>query len=232
MNNMEEIQSAIERLTPAERASIALWLRHEWGETGHRVAEPEAAYVAAPEPHRLSVEEYLELEEASALKHEYVGGEIFAMSGASLRHNAISGNLFNAISAHLHGKPCRAFIADVKIRLQFDRDEIFYYPDVMVACGRLSMEDKYLRDPKLVIEVLSPSTEAIDRREKALHYRSIASLEEYALVAQRRHEVSVFRRRENWEPRVSTAPQAVADFLSIGFSLPLARVYDGVFRGS
>jgi Uma2 family endonuclease len=227
MNAMDEIKQALGKLSPRERTGIAMWLS-ESGDGGYTVAEPAVAYGAAQEPHRLSVEEYLKFEEASPAKHEYVAGEIFAMSGPSLRHNVISQNVARAFSDHLRGGPCQSFIADIKVRLKIDTKEFFYYPDVVVACGQLNMEERYLLNPKLIVEVLSPATESIDRREKALNYQRIASLEEYVLVAQRMQELTFYRRVEDWEPRALTAPEAVAQFQSIELALPLARIYEGI----
>jgi Uma2 family endonuclease len=224
MNTVQQIKQAIEHLSFADRESIETWIRktsYAW----QGVAEPaDAAYAAMP--HGLSVEEYLKLEETSTIKHEYVAGEIFAMSGTSRRHNAIALNVSSAFLSHLRGGPCRTSIADVKVRLRIHRDEIFYYPDVLVACGQQNLAEHFVYDPKLLVEVLSRSTEAIDRREKAVNYKRILSLEEYVLIAQRRPEVVIHRRAENWTPRVMTGLEAVADFRSIAFSLPLAQVYD------
>jgi Uma2 family endonuclease len=155
-------------------------------------------------------------------------GEIFAMSGASPRHNVIALNLAAAFHAHLGGGPCRAFIADVKLRLRVGYDEIFYYPDVWVACGELPVDDRYVRDATLIVEVLSPSTASIDRREKALNYRRISSLKEYVLVAQDALDVTIYRSCEDWRPQRLGAPEEVAEFRSIGLSLPLTQVYRGV----
>jgi len=124
----------------------------------------------------MSVEEYLKFDESSSIKHEYVAGEVFAMSGPNLRHNLISLNLARAFFNHLQGGPCQAFAAEIKVRLRIETREFFYYPDVVVACGPLNMEERYLHNPRLIVEVLSPSTESIDRREKALNYQRIASL--------------------------------------------------------
>lgn len=119
-------------------------------------------------------------------------------------------------------------MADFKVRLEINREDIFYYPDVMVACQRVGVEHDYLRYPTLLVEVLSPSTENIDRREKLLNYPQISTVEEYVLVAQETREVTIHRRAEDWAPRLLTAPADVAEFRSIKLSLPLARIYEGV----
>lgn len=175
--------------------------------------------------HPLCVEDYLKYEADGRVRHEYIAGEIFAMTGASVEHNRIAGRIFNAFANHLRGGPCEAYMSDVKVRLKNNMEDIFYYPDVMVACGREGAEKYYIRNPKLIVEVLSPTTEAIDRREKSLHYRQIPSLEEYVLVAQDNCEVTIQRRSEEWQPTILTSPTMTAEFRSIGFSLPLAQIY-------
>jgi Uma2 family endonuclease len=177
---------------------------------------------------RLSVEDYLAYEADGRQRHEYFAGEIFAMTGASLEHNIIAGNLFNALSNHLRGGPCRAFMSDFKVRLKNGIEDIFYYPDVMVAGGREGIEKYYLTQPTLVVEVLSPSTEHIDRREKAFHYRQIATLQEYVLVAQERCEVTICRRADHWGATTVNAQAANAEFRSINLALPLAEIYAGL----
>jgi Uma2 family endonuclease len=180
-------------------------------------------------PVLISVEDYLRHEADGPVRHEYIGGRIHAMAGASERHNLIAGNLFAQFHAHLRGGPCRVYMADFKVRLEINREDLFYYPDVMVACQRTGVEEHYLRFPTLIVEVLSPSTESIDRREKLLNYPQIATLDEYVVVAQDRREVMVHRRAEYWAPHLLTAPESAAEFRSIKFSLPLSRIYEGVF---
>lgn len=181
---------------------------------------------------RLSIEDYLKLETDGRLRHEYVAGETFAMTGASLEHNLIAGNIFRLLSNHLHGGPCRTFMSDFKVRLKNNMDDIFYYPDVMVACGNEGIEKYYLRNPKLVVEVLSPATEAVDRREKLIHYRRVASLEEYVLVAQHEPEVTIHRRSDEWEPTVITSLESPAQLRSVGMSVTLREFYQGVTLSS
>lgn len=126
------------------------------------------------------------MEESTPLKHEYVAGEVFAMSGATLRHNLISQNIASRLRAAADGGPCRVFIEGVKLRVR--RDAI-YYPDVVVVCGPIRDSDVMVSNPGLVVEVLSPSTAGTDRREKLLAYRDIASLRSYLIVSQSRRRV-------------------------------------------
>lgn len=177
----------------------------------------------------MSVAEYLAFEETSAVRHEFVGGEVHAMSGASLAHNKITGNIFAHFHARLRGGPCQVFMSDVKVRLEISRDDIFYYPDVVVSCHPTSSEKYFLRFPTLVVEVLSPSTETTDRREKHANYRYAQTLEEYVLVSQERREVTIFRRATGWQSEQLTGPDAVAEFRSLNQSLTFAEIYEGVF---
>jgi Uma2 family endonuclease len=177
----------------------------------------------------MSVAEYLAFEEASAVKHEFVGGEVHAMSGASLAHNQIAGNIYSALRAGLHGGPCRVFVAEVKVRLEVARDEVFYYPDVVVSCHPTGKDTHFLRFPTVVFEVLSPTTEAIDRREKLANYRLAQTLEEYVLVTQDRREVTIFRRATGWQGEIFTAPEARVEFQSVKQAMTVAAIYEGVF---
>lgn len=177
----------------------------------------------------MSVADYLAFEETSAVKHEFVGGEIHAMSGASLAHNRIAGNIYSTLHTALRGGPCQVFMADVKVRLEVARDEYFYYPDVVVTCHPSGRDTHFLRFPTLVVEVLSPATETIDRREKNAHYRLAQTLEEYVLVAQDRREVTIFRRRSGWQGEIFTAPEARVEFQSLQQAMTVAAIYDGVF---
>jgi Uma2 family endonuclease len=180
-------------------------------------------------PLHLSVEDYLKFEADGQVRHEFIGGRIHAMSGTTVRHNEIAGNLLAALFAHLRAGPCRAYFNDVKVRLEVNREDIFYYPDVMVACENEGKEKHFLRHPKLIVEVLSSSTEAIDRREKLLNYPRIASLEEYAIIAQDTREITIHRRETQWRPTLISTPDAPVEFRSIKLTVPLAQIYDGVF---
>lgn len=141
---------------------------------------------AAEERRLLSVAEYVQFELASPRKHEYVAGQVFAMVGVSRRHSGITGNLFLKLAQAAGDGPCRVHLAEVRLRAS---ENIFYYPDVMVACGP-EPEDPYIEDaPCLVVEVLSPSTATVDRREKLLVYRQIPSLRAYLIVHQEERRV-------------------------------------------
>lgn len=233
IQTLNEIQQAIERLPAGARISLERWFyahpfRYGDLEFINHVAAPATAYKVAHK--RMSCDEYLEFEKSDPAKHEYVAGEVFAMWGPSKRHGLICGNLFSAFVHHLKGGPCQTFIGNFKVRIRVGLDDYFYYPDIMVACGPGGLEDFYLEDPKLVIEVLSPSTERTDRHEKVSIYQRIPTLEEYALIAQDVPDVVVCRRSENWRPRKFESPEALVEFGSIGLALPLLRIYDGAFQ--
>ncbi|MBI4540986.1 MAG: Uma2 family endonuclease [Gemmatimonadetes bacterium] len=138
-------------------------------------------------PRRLpSVEEYLRCEQASDVRHEYVAGGPYALADASRRHNRIALNIATRLVAAARGGSCRVYAGDVKLRAAQD---IIYYPDVMVACGPAGRDPLVEDAPCLVIEVTSPSTDAIDRREKLVVYKQIPSLEGYVIVDQDRRRV-------------------------------------------
>src|SRR5690348_2993556 len=147
----------------------------------------------------LSVEQYLAGEQEREVRHEYVAGEIFAMAGTTDAHNQICRNIYVAIHAHLRGGPCRLFMADVKARGLAEGQNFVYYPDLMVTCDPRDTEPLYKSYPKLIIEVLSESTERHDRTEKFWNYIQIETLEEYVLVAHDRVMVTVFRRSNGWK---------------------------------
>jgi Uma2 family endonuclease len=174
----------------------------------------------------MTLEEYLEFEEQSRVRHEYVAGEIFAMTGVTKRHNRIAGRLYLELANQLKGGTCDPYMSDIKVKLQVNRDIHVYYPDVMVVCGRDPQEDRYVANPKLIIEVLSSSTAGVDRHEKRIAYREIPALEEYVVVAQEVIGVTVFRRQEGWEPVLLESPDAVLELRSIGLRVPLATIYE------
>ena len=128
-----------------------------------------------------SAEDFLAWEPAQLDRHEYVDGEVFAMAGAEDRHVTVSMNIAFALRQHLSGSPCRTYMSDM--RLHIDAANSYFYPDVLVTCSATDLASPLVKsEPKLIVEVLSPSTAAFDRGLKFSHYRSLASLEEYALI--------------------------------------------------
>ena len=178
----------------------------------------------------MTVDQYLAFELQSPSRHEYLAGEVFAMTGSSSQHNAIATRLFAATAAHLRGSLWQAFMSDLKVRVRTNMRDYFYYPDMLVISDHDRRADggervPFVRSPRLIAEVIAPATENIDRREKLMMYREIASLEEYVLVAQEKCEITIFRRREQWRPVIYNALEDVTEFRSIGLSLTLARIY-------
>lgn len=146
---------------------------------------------------KLSVEEYIEGERFTPIKHEFVNGDVYAMGGASDTHGLISVNLASALSINLPDE-CGVFVSDMKVHTKKGDDECFYYPDIVVSCDP-SDDNRYFREkPSLIIEVLSRSTERIDRTEKRERYQLIPSLQEYVLVAQEFPKIEVYRRSDAW----------------------------------
>lgn len=180
-------------------------------------------------PYRpLDESEYLALEARSPVRHEYIAGEVFAMTGATVRHNIISLNIATALRTHLRGTPCRALMEGVKLYLKKERS--YFYPDVMVTCEsrllELDAETQVVDSPVLVVEVLSPSTEGIDRREKLRAYRTLPSLKEYAMVSQDECRVELYRRRGDigWDI-ITYEPGDPVEFASVELTMPMADIY-------
>lgn len=190
------------------------------------VFRPPSLMTAVAKEVLLSVEEYLATELVREIKHEYIGGHIYAMTGTSVIHNLIALNLQRALWAHLQGGPCQVFVADVKVRLRVADQEVFYYPDVFVACVEDDNARDYRRLPRTVFEVLSEGTERTDRREKFLAYQTIDSLYEYVLVAQNEPRLTLFRRDNGWRPE-DVGAEGTLDLPSLHFSMPVAGVYEG-----
>ena len=174
------------------------------------------------------VEAYLAAEERSEVRHEYLGGVVYAMAGETRAHNEIVGNLYAALRSHLKGSRCKLYVSDIRVTLSLHDDAYFYYPDLAVTCDGRDSDPRFVRYPKVLIEVLSPSTERVDRREKFFAYTTIESLEEYVLVAQPAQEVTVFRRGDAWRAEKSAGIEDVVTVNSLRLELPLAAIYEGL----
>ena len=131
------------------------------------------------------------------------------------------------MDSHLRSGPCEVFASGANLYIRSETDEILYIPDLVVACNREGWDKSWLCNPKVVAEILSPSTRHIDQREKAMTYRRVNSIEEYVLLEQSELEVTVHRRADQWKPLVYSGPDAVAEFKSISLSVPLAQIYGG-----
>jgi len=176
----------------------------------------------------MGVAEYLAAEQASDTRHEYLGGFVYAMAGETRIHNQIVQNVAFTLRQHLANGPCQLYISDIRVNFDLRNDEYFYYPDVVVTCDKRDTDPRFVRHPKLIVEVLSTSTERIDRREKFFAYTNIASLEEYLLVAQEFRELTIFRSSNHWAPEKVSGAKAKILLQSIKLSLPVSAVYEGI----
>jgi Uma2 family endonuclease len=174
----------------------------------------------------MTLEEYLEFEENSPIRHEYVAGEVFAMSGATARHNLIISNLIQGLRSAARKRGCRVFFIDLKLRAGPDR---IYYPDLIVACGRAAEVELIVDAPSVVVEVTSPSTRATDRREKLDAYQRIPSLRCYLVVEQRRRQAIAYLRDAGGEWRREEFVGAGDIRLdALDLTLTLDEIYDDV----
>ncbi|WP_218082909.1 Uma2 family endonuclease [Anthocerotibacter panamensis] len=176
---------------------------------------------------QMTVAEYLNGEQDSPVRHEYLKGQVFAMAGGSREHNQISLNLATRIRTHIRGGPCRAYVADMKLKVAAD---IFYYPDVLVTCDPEDRARFFNVNPCLIVEVVSPGTEAVDRREKLLAYQKLPSLREYVLVAQDAVTIEVYRRDEQgqwWLVRLGEKDTLHLE--TVELTMTMSEVYEDVF---
>lgn len=174
----------------------------------------------------LTVDEYLKLEESATVRHEYVGGEIFAMVGATKRHNRIIGNIYSRLWGAARGGDCRVYSESVKLRVA---DDVIYYPDLMVACGPEGDDPLVEDDPCLVVEVASPSSETTDRREKLAAYKRMPSLGAYLIVAQDRRWVeSHFRDEDGVWRRGDLVDDGHLAIPCPESELSVAQIYEGL----
>ena len=184
---------------------------------------------------RLTPEQYLELERASEFRSEYYNGRMYAMSDASHAHVIITSNLSGELRAALKKHPCTVGTSDFRVRVS--PSGLYAYPDVVVVCGDPKFADggtDTLLNPVLLIEVLSPSTEAYDRGFKSAQYRMLESVKEYALVSQSEPRVEIFRRQpsRDWLLSESFGLDAVCRFESLQCTVALAEIYDKVTFGN
>jgi len=175
---------------------------------------------------QLSEADYLEMEARSPVRHEFVGGQEYAMAGASVRHNRIAGKLYASLLAKAP-RACQVLIGDVKLKA--DAWPTYYYPDVMLVCDPDDNDPLIKTRPCLLAEVLSPTTEAIDRREKLTAYQRLPSLREYLLIAQDEMRVEFYRRLNlrEWILEIHT-PGDVLKLACVDLELPIESLYDGL----
>jgi Uma2 family endonuclease len=190
--------------------------------------------MAQPLHHRFTFEEYVRLEGDSGTKHEFVGGSVFAMSGGTPEHAAIAANVARLLGNALEGRPCRVFSSDLRVRVA--TTGLATYPDVTVICGKLELDpadpkEHTVLNPKLIVEVLSPSTEDYDRGDKLGNYKQISSLEEVMLVAHDRNEVEVVRREADgsWSRHIAREREA-ATLTCVACEMAVAEIYRDPLR--
>ena len=178
-----------------------------------------------------SIQDYLDGEQATDIKHEYLAGQIVAMGGASDKHGLIAGALHATLLPAARRKACQLFIADMKVRVDHDDESYFYYPDLLLSCQPNDRESAYYRrHPCLLVEVLSPSTERIDSREKLLAYRLLPSLREYLLLRQDRVQADFYQRDDEgrWQHQTFTQPGDVLTLRCLDAAVRLHEVYADV----
>jgi Uma2 family endonuclease len=184
---------------------------------------------AAKKLNLVSVDDYLAGEVASPVRHEYLGGVVYAMAGSRNAHNLIATNTLVALGSRLRGRPCRPFNSDTKIRVRLPTHVRFYYPDVSVICRPNPQADVFQDEPAALFEVLSRRTRRTDEGEKKDVYLTIPSLNIYALVEQESPTVVLFRRTEHgFDREVYEGMDAVIPLPEIEISLPLAEIYETV----
>lgn len=176
----------------------------------------------------LTPEEYLASERQSETKHEYFNGEVFAMVGASRKHNLIAGNIFGELRQQLKGKPCETYTNDMRVRIP--ATGLYTYPDVIVVCGAPKFEDEYidtLLNPTLIVEVLSESTESYDRGKKAGFYRSVESVAAYLLVSQDEYRVEQYGKQadDRWLLTDIRSLESTVELTSVQCVLPMKEIY-------
>ncbi|MBD2298101.1 Uma2 family endonuclease [Nostoc sp. FACHB-190] len=184
--------------------------------------------IANPQPQKMSIEQYLDWEPLQEYRYEYVNGEVFAMTGGTIPHNDIALNIYRALYPHLRARGCRINVADVKVQVNLNSP--YYYPDVVVSCDSRDLNArKFIQYPKIIVEVLSPGTEAKDRGEKFAFYRNMPSLQEYILVESEKISVEFYRRGEGrmW----LYSPYTIGEDIiieSVDFSCGIDLIYEGV----
>lgn len=173
----------------------------------------------------ISPEQYFERELTSEIRHEYLAGQVYAMAGASVEHNLIAGDIFAALHAHLAGKRCTVFMNDMRAHVELGGDDWFYYPDILVNCDPAGQKRFHCDTPTVIFEVLSAATQRTDEREKFLVYQSIPTLKTYALVAQDRREVRIYRRSREWARELLPRDGPAVRLPELDFDLPLEFIY-------
>jgi Uma2 family endonuclease len=177
---------------------------------------------------KMTDQEYLVWEAQQELRHEYIDGEIVAMTGGSIPHTKIYLNLYRALYEHLQPMGCEVYVSDVKV--QAKRNRQYFYPDLVVTCDPEDQKaHDFIQEPKLIAEVLSPSTQGYDRVQKFKHYRQILSLQDYILIDSENLNIEVYHRTEGklWLYTEYEAGDVVA-LTSVDFECPIELIYEGI----
>ncbi|MEH2249353.1 Uma2 family endonuclease [Nostoc sp.] len=184
--------------------------------------------IATPNKYHLTPDKYLQWEARQEIKHEYINGEIYAMTGGIIPHNAIAVNLIAALRPHVRGSSCRVLGTEAKVGIT--EKGSFFYPDVLVTCNAQDRQAiQVIQFPKLIVEVLSPGTEAYDRGAKFAQYRRLDSLQEYVLINSESIGVDIFRLndRSKWELTSYTNGDEI-ELICIEFKFPIELLYEDV----
>jgi Uma2 family endonuclease len=180
----------------------------------------------------ITPDEYLSWEEDQPTKHEYFHGRIYAMTGGSVEHATIILNLGASFLGRLRGKNCRVFTSELRVKVS--ETGLYTYPDTVIVCGEMQLDrrtkSQTLLNPTLIIEVLSPSTEAYDRGDKFAHYRTLPSLTDYILISTTSPQVEHFQRQPNgdWLLTVRSGLDMRLTIKTLGIELPFADIYEFV----
>ena len=184
--------------------------------------------MAQPAKEFYSPAEYLSREEAAAYKSEYYDGEIIMMAGSSDQHNTIAGNVYLALRLAFKGKPCKAYISDMKVRIE--QGNLFTYPDVVALCGEqifMPKRNDVITNPGVIFEVLSASTSKYDRTSKFELYQAVESLKYYVIIDQKRYAVGCYHRtaKNKWELQTYENPTDTIQLPAINFEITVADIY-------
>lgn len=189
--------------------------------------------IANPQDYqKMTAEEYLEWESQQEIRHEYVDGEILAMTGGTIPHNDIVLSFYRALYPHLRQRGCRVNVSDVKV--QANQNSRYFYPDLVVTCDPEDLKSRdFVQHPKVIVEVLSPGTASYDRGDKFKYYRQMPSLQEYVLVDSESISVEVYHRGEGkmWLYYAYTNGDTIA-LESIEFECAIKLLYEGIIFGN
>ena len=177
----------------------------------------------------MTVEEFLDAEPHYEVKHEYLGGMVYAMAGASTPHNEIASNLSGILYTRLRGKPCKVFGSDMKVRLNISGSSYFYYPDAMIVCNRTGLGASWCERPMVIFEILSESTRSTDEREKSTAYLSVPDLAAYVMIEQETQRIIIEHRvPTGWSRELVEGADAIVRLAAVDVEFPLGELYERV----